>query len=61
MEPSCLADHKPRALSAAARLLLWDYPRGSLPYDVVVLVLLAMLLLVPAGFWGDPMMMTSWP
>ena len=59
MEPSCLADRKPLALSGAARLLLWDYPRGSLPYDLVVLALLALLVLVPAAFWGDPMV--SWP
>jgi hypothetical protein len=61
MEPSCPSDARPRALSGAARLLLWDFPRGSLPYDLVVLALLALLFLVPGSFWGDPMMTTSWP
>jgi hypothetical protein len=53
------AEAQPLALSAAARFLLWDHPRGSLAYDLVVLLLLALLLLVPAGFWGDPMV--NWP
>ena len=38
-----------------ARLILWDYDRGSLPYDLLVAALLAMVFLVPAGWWGDPM------
>jgi hypothetical protein len=42
-------------LSGPARILLWDYPRGSLPYDVVVLLLALLFFLVPAGFWRDPM------
>jgi hypothetical protein len=55
MNPPGRDDCKPMALSATARLWLWDYPRGSLPYDLVVLLLLALLFLTPAGFWGDPM------
>lgn len=43
--------------SAALRLLLWDHERGSPAYDVAFLVVLALLLLVPGGFWGDPL----WP
>lgn len=43
-------------LSPRARLLLWDYTRGSLPYDVLcVLLLLLLLLLIPPGWLGDPM------
>jgi hypothetical protein len=42
-------------LSSRARLLLWEYPRGSFAYDVVCAVLLLLLFLVPAHFWGDPM------
>ena len=42
-------------LSARARLLLWDYTRGSLPYDVLCLLLLLLLLLIPPGVLGDPM------
>lgn len=41
-------------LSPRARLLLWDYTRGSLPYDVLC-VLLLLLLLIPPGWLGDPM------
>jgi hypothetical protein len=37
------------------RLLLWDHERGSLPYDVLTAILLLLILLSPAGFWGDPM------
>lgn len=43
------------SLSRAARLLLWDYGRGSLPYDVLCLVLLLLLFLVPPAWLGDPM------
>ena len=46
-------------LSPTARLLLWDHPRGSLAYDVLCFVVLVLLLLTPAGFWGDPMV--GWP
>jgi hypothetical protein len=50
---------RPLALSRAARVLLWDFPRGSLAYDLIVLVLVLLLLLAPAGLWRDPMV--SWP
>jgi hypothetical protein len=43
------------ALSSRARLLLWHYPRGSAAYDLVCVLLLLVLFLVPAAFWGDPM------
>jgi hypothetical protein len=42
-------------LSSRARFLLWDYDRGSLPYDLLCLVLVLIVLAVPAVFWGDPM------
>jgi hypothetical protein len=42
-------------LSPAVRLLLWDYARGSLAYDVAFVVVVAIVLLVPGGFWGDPL------
>ena len=42
-------------LGPAARLLLWDCRRGSLPYDILSVLILALLLLVPAVWWGDPM------
>jgi hypothetical protein len=41
--------------SATVRLLLWDYARGSLPYDVAFAVVVALILLVPGDFWGDPL------
>ena len=41
--------------STLARLILWDYERGGLAYDVACLVILLVLLLVPAGWWGDPL------
>ena len=42
-------------LSPRARLLLWDYTRGSLPYDVLCVLLLLLLMLIPPGVLGDPM------
>jgi hypothetical protein len=42
-------------LTPLARLLLWDHGRGSLAYELLCLVVLALVLLTPAGFWGDPM------
>ena len=41
--------------SATVRLLLWDYARGSLAYDLAVAVVLLLILVVPGGFWGDPL------
>lgn len=42
-------------MSRARRLWLWDFERGSWPYDLMCLLLLVLLMLVPAGWWGDPM------
>ena len=42
-------------LSPRARLLLWDYTRGSLPYDILCALLVVLLLLLPPGSLGDPM------
>jgi len=44
-------------LTPLARCLLWDYERGSLPYDVACVVMLLLLLLVPPGWWHDPFWM----
>jgi hypothetical protein len=38
-----------------SRLLLWDYGRGSLPYDVLCVMLLAFIFLVPPSWLGDPL------
>ena len=43
--------------SATVRLLLWDYARGSLAYDVAFALVVLLILLVPGSFWGDPL----WP
>jgi hypothetical protein len=37
------------------RLLLWDYDRGSLPYDLLCLVILLFVFLAPARLLLDPM------
>jgi hypothetical protein len=42
-------------LSPAVKLLLWDFSRGSLAYDLALLVVLLVLFLVPGAFWGDPL------
>jgi hypothetical protein len=42
-------------LSPAIRLLLWDFERSSLAYDLALLVVLLVMLLVPGGNWGDPL------
>lgn len=42
-------------LLPASRLLLWDYGRGSLPYDVLCVFLLLFILFVPPAWLGDPM------
>ena len=35
------------------RFILWDYPRGSRPYDVMVGIILAFILLTPRDWFGD--------
>ena len=42
-------------LSRPARLLLWDYARGSLPYDVLCVLLVLLMALLPPALLGDPM------
>jgi len=46
-------------LSGLPRLLLWDYERGSLPYDLLCVLLLLIVLLLPPAWLGDPMVV--WP
>jgi hypothetical protein len=41
--------------SATVRLLLWDYARGSLAYDVAFVLVVLLILFVPGDFWGDPL------
>ena len=42
-------------LSPGVRFLLWDFPRESLVYELALLVVVLIVLLVPGGFWGDPL------
>jgi len=35
------------------RFILWDYPRGSRPYDLVVGIILAFIFLTPRDFFRD--------
>jgi hypothetical protein len=54
---SGMSEASPVKRGEGVRLLLWDYARGSLAYDVAFFAVLALLLLVPGEFWGDPL----WP
>lgn len=42
-------------LSPAFRILLWDFERSSPAYDLALLIVVLVVLLVPGGFWGDPL------
>ena len=42
-------------LSPAFRILLWDFERSSAAYDLALLFIVLLVLLVPGGFWGDPL------
>ena len=44
-------------LSPLVRFLLWDYERGSAPYDIAVVLVALALLVAPGSVWGDPL----WP
>src|SRR5215469_2880442 len=35
------------------RFILWNYPRGSRPYDVMVGIILAFIFLTPRDFFRD--------
>jgi hypothetical protein len=48
-------DQSRRKRSELVRVLLWDYGRGSLAYDLALLLVVLLVLLVPASFWGDPL------
>ena len=48
-----------KGLSPFVRLVLWDYERGSVPYDIAFVLVLLALFLVPGGFWADPLWV--WP
>ncbi len=42
-------------LSPLQRLLLWDYERGSLAYDLLVLAVIVFLALATPAWLPDPM------
>jgi hypothetical protein len=35
------------------RFILWDYPRGSRPYDIIVGLILAFIFLTPRAWFRD--------
>lgn len=42
-------------LAGALRLWFWDFERGSLPYDILILLMAVLLLVVPDGCVIDPL------
>lgn len=42
-----------RAVHAIKRLILWDYPRASWQYDVMVTLILAFVFLTPRAWYRD--------
>jgi hypothetical protein len=50
-----VSDESRARRSATVRLLLWDYARGSLAYDLAFVAVVLLVLLVPGSFWGDPL------
>jgi len=47
------------SLSPWARLLLWDFERGSLAYDLLCLLLVLFLFFASPSWLADPMV--TWP
>ncbi|MFL6415774.1 MAG: hypothetical protein ACJ74Y_08910 [Bryobacteraceae bacterium] len=41
------------AVSLARRLVFWDFPRASLPYDFVVALILLFIFAIPRDFFRD--------
>jgi hypothetical protein len=44
-----------KELSGAAKVWLWDFERGSVPYDVLVLAMALLVLLLPDTVVFDPL------
>lgn len=40
-------------LTALKRFILWDYSRGSVPYDIMVVLILAFIFLTPRALFRD--------
>jgi hypothetical protein len=40
-------------MKGIARLIFWDFPRASWPYDLVVAGILAFIFLTPSGIFND--------
>jgi len=40
-------------LTALKRFILWDYSRGSIPYDIMVVLILAFIFLTPRALFRD--------
>ncbi len=51
-------------LATIRRIILWDYERATWPYDLLVALIVATVLLTPSSFFGDrdrPMKHTNRP
>ena len=46
-------------MSGVKRFLLWDYPRASWQYDVIVALILAFVFLTPRTFFRDQRRVSS--
>jgi hypothetical protein len=55
LAPARPAGEGPTRLSLAARILLWDFERGSPAYDLLIVFLILVLAAVPGAWWADPM------
>ena len=42
-------------LTGVTRLLLWDYERGALAYDLLIVAMLVVIFLIPEAVWNDPL------
>ena len=50
-----MSDERRAKRGRLVSLLLWDFGRGSLAYDLAFATVVLLLLLVPGDFWGDPL------
>jgi hypothetical protein len=40
-------------MNGLRRLIFWEFPRGTVPYDIVVLLILAFIFLTPKTWFKD--------
>jgi hypothetical protein len=44
-----------KGLRGVWRVLLWDFERGGLAYDLLIVLMAAVVFLVPESVWHDPL------